>query len=508
MGVRDLGNIVKRLSPASITPYSSLTHFRGKRLAIDANLLTTKFHFANAGTRFPADLRPGTDTGTGTGTGNDYDGDGQLVTVGHRHARAWFWFLEALHAHDIRPVVVFDGQTRLRAKDRENERRRNARELQRQRAAAEGDRGDRLREIRELWGSVDEADRAAFAEGFRRAVAVAAEHASRGQEVDRGASETVVEPLLDGRADAADSSAPPPPSSTTSATSTAPDPSPIDDTTTSPPLDRLAPALPPSLPDAPPSLDSALTSHVVALARLFTLYQSDAGNPVYSRNQALVTHDEGAFFQAILRGWEPGPAPAPAEGEGEEEEGVAPEGRAGLDGPASAVAARDGVELDEVIERSDQLGTSHAKRSDAVPRSAFDEVRVRANPSSLSLRRLTTDNAARRRRTAPQRLVAALGVPFLEPSPQDPHEAEGVCSALYQHGLVDYVVSEDTDVAVYGAPLLRKVTVSPAGTGRAPREPMNVLDPERLRADLGLTREAFVDFALLCGTDFTERIPG
>lgn len=100
-----------------------------------------------------------------------------------------------------------------------------------------------------------------------------------------------------------------------------------------------------------------------------------------------------------------------------------------------------------------------------------------------------------------------MGVPFLEPAPSEPHEAEGVCSALHALGLVDYVVSEDTDVAVYGAPLLRRITVTPAGTGREAREPMNVLDPIRLRDELELTKEEFVDFALLCGTDFTERIP-
>lgn len=118
----------------------------------------------------------------------------------------------------------------------------------------------------------------------------------------------------------------------------------------------------------------------------------------------------------------------------------------------------------------------------------------------------------------------ALGVPFIKPSSDQPHEAEGICSTLYHQGLVDYVVSEDTDVAVYGAPLLRKIS-----TAQAPFEPvtetlnegytaavpdardlrssMNVLDPDKLRESLNMTREQFVDFALLCGTDFTERVP-
>lgn len=102
-----------------------------------------------------------------------------------------------------------------------------------------------------------------------------------------------------------------------------------------------------------------------------------------------------------------------------------------------------------------------------------------------------------------QTLIEALGVPWLQPSAADPHEAEGVCAALQHRGLVDYVVSEDTDVAAYGAPLLRNITLA-----ERPKVPMNVLDPVKLRDALGLSREEFVDLAILLGTDFTERIRG
>lgn len=128
----------------------------------------------------------------------------------------------------------------------------------------------------------------------------------------------------------------------------------------------------------------------------------------------------------------------------------------------------------------------------------------------------------------PQRLVQALGVPYVQPSADRPHEAEGLCSTLYSLGLIDYVVSEDMDVAVYGAPLLRRLSTSRAkstpldedaiiptdaprptlvGAPLLSKTGMNVLDPFKLMEELGLTKEQFVDFALLCGTDFTERIP-
>lgn len=133
--------------------------------------------------------------------------------------------------------------------------------------------------------------------------------------------------------------------------------------------------------------------------------------------------------------------------------------------------------------------------------------------------------------TCSQRLIQALGVPYVQPSADRPHEAEGLCATLYSLGLVDYVVSEDSDVAVYGAPLLRRVSTSRAqskaldtvdaeveieehvpraslaGAPLVSKTGMNVLDPFKLMDELRLTKEEFVDFALLCGTDFTERIP-
>jgi hypothetical protein len=150
MGVRDLNAVAKRYAPESITTYASIRDFRGKTLAIDANLLTTKFHFAN-----PYPLTEGDTTAL----------DDELA--GHRHARAWYYFLRRLKQNDINPIVVFDGATRLDAKARENERRRLAREVQRLRGEAELIRGERLRTIRAVLAGVDHHERDEFVESFR-----------------------------------------------------------------------------------------------------------------------------------------------------------------------------------------------------------------------------------------------------------------------------------------------------------------------------------------------------
>ena len=97
-----------------------------------------------------------------------------------------------------------------------------------------------------------------------------------------------------------------------------------------------------------------------------------------------------------------------------------------------------------------------------------------------------------------------MGIPWIKPSPESPHEAEGICSTLVHDGLADFVVSEDSDVAVYGAKLLRRISTSSQNESKS----MNVLDPIVLRRELGVTDQQFLDLSLLCGTDFTERIPG
>ncbi|KAI0280232.1 PIN domain-like protein [Russula aff. rugulosa BPL654] len=79
-----------------------------------------------------------------------------------------------------------------------------------------------------------------------------------------------------------------------------------------------------------------------------------------------------------------------------------------------------------------------------------------------------------------------------------PYEAEALASSLVLNGCADYVASEDTDVLVYGAPLLRNITN---------RDKALLLIPgSEVRSALRLDARALIDFALLLGTDFAPRI--
>lgn len=94
-----------------------------------------------------------------------------------------------------------------------------------------------------------------------------------------------------------------------------------------------------------------------------------------------------------------------------------------------------------------------------------------------------------------------MGVPVIITSQSEPQEAESLCSSLVSAGLADMVLSEDSDVLAFEAPLLRKLGVNSI-------EGEHIVGSE-VRGELGFaTKEMWVDFCLLCGSDFTDRIRG
>ncbi len=124
------------------------------------------------------------------------------------------------------------------------------------------------------------------------------------------------------------------------------------------------------------------------------------------------------------------------------------------------------------------------------------------------------------------------------------HEAEAYAASLVRSGFADLVASEDSDVLLYEAPLLRGLMGGVKTTGVLGREgakgKLEVVCGTRVRAGLfpkselekhntlqagseafstdsgpstdlsydRLTRSLMLDFALLCGTDFNRTVPG
>jgi flap endonuclease-1 len=84
-------------------------------------------------------------------------------------------------------------------------------------------------------------------------------------------------------------------------------------------------------------------------------------------------------------------------------------------------------------------------------------------------------------------------------------EAEATCSRLAATGKFDvsFVGSEDIDALAFGAPyMVKKLAVGGA------KAKMKRIDLAKTLAGLKLTYEQFVDFCILCGSDYSVTIPG
>jgi len=104
-------------------------------------------------------------------------------------------------------------------------------------------------------------------------------------------------------------------------------------------------------------------------------------------------------------------------------------------------------------------------------------------------------------------LLGLMGIPIV----QAPGEGEAQASSMVANGDARYVVSQDYDTLLFGAPLLvRNLTVSGK---RKIRGRQITVSPERIvladtLAGLHLTREQLIEIGILVGTDFNPGIEG
>jgi len=85
--------------------------------------------------------------------------------------------------------------------------------------------------------------------------------------------------------------------------------------------------------------------------------------------------------------------------------------------------------------------------------------------------------------------LESLGIPYL----QAISESEETCAYLEKNGLVDYVVTEDTDALTFGA---NKVIFGE-----------KVYSLDIILSELELSYPSFIDLCILCGCDYTSTIP-
>lgn len=94
-----------------------------------------------------------------------------------------------------------------------------------------------------------------------------------------------------------------------------------------------------------------------------------------------------------------------------------------------------------------------------------------------------------------KKILDILGIPYLDSE----NEAETLCSHLCYHKQVDAVLSDDTDVLVYGTPIfLTKLNLK--------QETCTRLNYTDILTNLEMEPHQFTDFCIMCGTDYNDNI--
>lgn len=94
-------------------------------------------------------------------------------------------------------------------------------------------------------------------------------------------------------------------------------------------------------------------------------------------------------------------------------------------------------------------------------------------------------------------IISIMGFPYF----QADGEAEALCASLNVEGLVDAVLTEDTDVLAYGSPyLLSRIDLS--------NEKVSLISHQDILTTLNFTTERFRDLCILLGCDYNDRVQG
>lgn len=96
-----------------------------------------------------------------------------------------------------------------------------------------------------------------------------------------------------------------------------------------------------------------------------------------------------------------------------------------------------------------------------------------------------------------QKLLDYLGIPYIN----SPSEADSQCAYLYQIGLVDYIISEDSDIIVFGGDKIIKEFKASTTT-------VEIFDITNLYKNTKITPTTLIDIALILGCDYFSGLKG
>ncbi|VDC00123.1 unnamed protein product [Peniophora sp. CBMAI 1063] len=486
MGVRGLVPFIQKTCPEVIKQIPErLRAFTGQTIVIDGTLITQRFHFAN-------DPHP------------------------YRHVLGWYRLTHELREAGVHAICIFDGKERSAAKQGEIQRRREVRRVDAARGLIERNRLARFTALTRLLTSVrtssdvDAFDRAKLR--LRSLLARDVDPAASGTSSTTAPVYQAGELALDlhhasitgelyshwGDIVAEDIDeivrAPLPPSpvvasshvtneplqpdwaqDVTSTTATY-EPNPEEFECDSLPVVQVldswvdVPYPPDEAQDVFTTLMNLYNDYCQSLSTMSVLpaveeHDTDgddkAAAVAMSKAQAGLAHQEGAFWHTLAF------SPLPHTPQlSELADDTAPSSHDREPDSASPTS-----QLRLILDKSTLISASYLRRSHP--------------PTELTYTQCTT-------------LLRAAGIPVI--TTRQATEAEALASALVRAGYGVAVASEDTDVLVHEAPLLR---------GLSSRDrPLTIIHGADLRTALNLEHSTFVDFALLLGTDFAPRVHG
>ncbi|KAI1786727.1 PIN domain-like protein [Ganoderma leucocontextum] len=446
MGVKGFGTFLERRFP-QVVQYlpERLAALSGKRIVIDATLITQRFHFAP-------------------------------VTHPYRHVLFWYRLAKHLKSNNVQAICVFDGGHRSVAKGAELERRRQERRLVAARSLFEIDRLERLRRVstslREwrspgldqlqqdlttlkliteiskpptaplpaTWYKSDE-----FPGNYERPpkdqppslqAGISIPSSNRG-ELESEADKQVT--LPESHAERPDRQTPGLPTRLSRMLVQYLESIPTLSSLTQPPAD-VKPEVPPPIVKAIEDIPKVEPPAILPTVVLEEDVEDAKEEYALSKSQQSLTDEEGKLWDMIAE-----------------------------------TATTDGIP---------ESTTKYAEDLEAKSAVLSESYQRRQNPPTSSTYAESKE------------ILAAMGIPCIEPV--GAFEGEALAASLVLNGHADYVASEDTDVLVYGAPLIRNIA---SGAG-----PLSLITGNDVRTALGLDDAAFVDFVLLVGTDFSTRI--
>ncbi|KAG8933306.1 hypothetical protein FRC01_009956 [Tulasnella sp. 417] len=408
----------------------------------------------------------------------------------YRHVRGWFRLISELRKSDVNVICVFDGRARNGAKSREIQKRESARKLIAARARVEATRlrrlerilsiEERYREIGECQGGAE-----VFKQSLRLASFLGLETGMSGNWPG-----TTPQPFHPSSPSIADT--------------------PLHRPKDQPTIQDLSRTKPPSQVLSP-------ASHFKRLAVLYRDYQRTTRPDVLTTVVSTCSADNDPESAPDKRG-------SVSKDESRRENQRLPP--YGVSSPDEEMVTNmdPKIKIDEALPEDEaartisklqaQLATEEGRIWSSIlnsTASTISEHMDHFDKTIQDLRKLLIESqnlleSYSRRHSPPNSLtydesrtiLNAMRVPVVE-APY-PYEAEAVAASLCTNGLADFVASEDTDVLIYGATMLRNVT--------SRDDPLVRISGEDVRNALNLTPESYVDLALLFGSDFTERLRG